>query len=141
MKKLLSLVLAFVFLVCLAACSRGNEDVTTTVAPPQTAVPSNASFITPAAFCPMSDIGSELPSATTLHFEFDANGRILSCAYDYGSGPVTVNYLYAENSIGVTAMAGATRLAEASFAPHGEFDADNGYVEYEGYYFFGYTFD
>ncbi|MCR5041789.1 MAG: hypothetical protein K6C36_06825 [Clostridia bacterium] len=140
MKKTLLALVCLALTLSFCSCSGEKTDPTTTAPPEPTAAPQSAGYVLPADFEQIILPDSGDISTEKMSFEYDSMGRILSCSYDYGSGAVLISYLYTENSVGVTAFLGATKLAESAFAHDGTFDAGNGYTVHEGYYFFGYSF-
>ncbi len=95
-----------------------------------------AYFVRPAEFETLALDRSDISSQDTV-FTYAQDGRIIRCAYDYGVGPVSVEYTYTDDRIVVAAFLGSTRLAQEVFSA-GSFDPDLGFSSAGGYYFFGY---
>lgn len=149
MKKQIITAACLIIAAAILTCSCGKSTTVTPATAASTLTASMAAvtttaagqkaYVAPAKFAKL-DLSKKDISTDSMKFTYDGDGRIISCTYDYGAGTCLVSYIYADNSIGVTATIGTTKVAEESFAQASAFASNAGYTSYEGYYFFGYSF-
>ena len=86
------------------------------------------------------DLNADDPSNDKIVFVYDAEGRLWQCYYAIGENDVYLSYSYDGNSIQIYGFIGSIVVADESFEAKSNYDTNRNFVEYQGYYFKGFTF-
>lgn len=123
-------------MVALSSC--GLFGTQQTAEPETTAAPEKVEFVYPAAAGGKIDLSKDDPSNDDIQFEYDEEGRIISCAYKSDGHEFLVGYNYRDGKVEVYAFSNVTVADYRLYEPSSEFDKSVGFFEQDGYFFKGF---
>lgn len=85
------------------------------------------------------DLALSDPSNDQIKFSYDENNRISQCQYQVDGHLIKVSYSYLENSVQIYAFSDEYVAADETFTVS-SYDANAGFMSYNGYYFCGCIF-
>jgi len=147
MKRLLMLsAVVLVFLVVLSGCENGQgqgQRIGTTAQTPELTESGERSEVE--AFVPPADLfnlnlRTDDPSNDDIHFDFDNEGRISRVVYSIDDYRVVLSYSYDDLTVQIFGFIDSIVVADVQLVASSGFDDTLGFIEYRGYYFFGFNF-
>jgi len=147
MKRFLLLsAVILVSLVILSGCENDPSQEQRVVTPVQTPELTESGELSEVeAFVPPADmfnldLRTDDPSNDDIHFEFDSEGRISGIVYSIDDYRVVLSYSYDDLSIQIFGFIDSIVVADVQLVASSGFDDTLGFIEYRGYYFFGFDF-
>lgn len=150
MKKLLALFFSVLMLLVFAGCSDSASDNTQNDSSEKESVVStestNEETSSDIQSQPEVDLSFKAPAEiypdpedANLSFTFDDSGRVTSCTYSYNGERIVSSYSYKDNQLNIYSFKGDMLVDDKSIVLNGEFDANVGYTNFDGFYVKGYT--
>ncbi len=147
MKKIAIFVVAICMVMlllpgCNSSDSKGGNTDTRTVEANRHEITNNDTGIvynTPADAVKI-DLTSADPSNNQIQFSYDENNRISQCHYQTDGYSIKLVYSYSGNNIHIYAFSDEYVAADETFTVS-SYDANAGFMSYNGYYFCGCVFD
>lgn len=151
MKKYICLALAAMMILTASACGKNSNesdsnDSVGTVSKSKSdftpAVETDSSIVfTRPAEKEKLDLSKDDISTDTMWFTYNDNGTIEGCGYiDEAGDELHISYIYKDTGVELMSFNGSLLVSDKMYRFDGEFSADIGFTEHDGYYFYGYKF-